>query len=819
MTEGTEITKVLIEDEMKDSYLSYAMSVIISRALPDARDGLKPSQRRILVAMNDLGLSPEAKFRKCAKIAGDTSGNYHPHGEQVIYPTLVRMAQDFAMRYPLIEGQGNFGSIDGDPPAAMRYTEARMSNFAMMLLEDIDKDTVDFVPNYDETRSEPVVLPAKFPNLLCCGSSGIAVGMATSIPPHNISEVCGALIALIENPSITIEGLMQYIKGPDFPTGGMICGINNIEVAYKTGKALIQQRGRVQIEDKSGGRKNIVITELPFEVAKSKLIQEIANLVKEEKVTGLADIRDESDREGLRVVLEVKRGEDENIIINQLYTNSSLQSTFSIIMIALVDKKPKLLNLKELLEIYLRHRFTVITRRTRYELEKSQKELHILDGIIKATSEIDEVIQILKTSNSPADAKKALIIRFEFTELQVDAILKMPLSKLTGLEQEKLHKDGRELTDKIASYKEILADEKLVYGVIRTELNELMEKYSDKRRTEIVFEEPREFLKEELIPEEDMIVVLTHEGYIKRVGLASYRRQHRGGAGVIGVEMRESDFVKHVFIANTKDYILFFTDSGRVLWKRVYELPLMSRVSMGKILTNLLELKSEKITTVVPVRDFGSGFLVMATSKGTIKKTNLSEFDSPRRDGIIAIRLEEGDKLVGVERTDGNCEVMLGTKQGLAIRFPEKDVRAMGRTASGVVGLRLRKDDNVTDMVIVKPDATLLTVCEQGFGKRTSFDQYRTQHRGGYGLINIKTTERNGKVVGIKVVKDEDDLIMMTQKGQVLRIPVKDIRSIGRNTQGVRLFKLPQGDKIVSFAKVEKEEESQEVSDLESATK
>ena len=796
-----------VEEEMKDSYLNYAMSVIVSRALPDARDGLKPSQRRILIAMNDLDLGPRAKPRKCAKICGDTSGNYHPHGESIVYPTLVRLAQDFNTRYTLVQGQGNFGSVDGDPPAAMRYTEARMTSWAAQMLEDLDQGTVDFQPNYDARLEEPVVLPSKFPNLLCNGAMGIAVGMATSIPPHNLGEVCEALIHLIANPQSTVADLMAFVPGPDFPTGGIICGAAGIRDAYETGRGLIRVRGRVHVEEPKPGRKNIILDEIPYNVNKASLIERIAELVKQDVIPGISDIRDESDRTGMRVVIECGKGEDENIILNQLYAMSSLQETFSIITIALVHGRPLTLTLKDLLQAYLDHRREVIRRRTRFLLEKAEREAHILEGLVKALDLIDEIIALIRASASPETAKAGLMERWAFTDLQADAILRMTLSKLTGLEREKLVKDLEELRRKIAEYRAILADAALVDDIIREDLHEL-KKASDERRTEIQAGEVQAFEREELIPEEDMVVVLSHLGYIKRLPLASYRKQRRGGKGIIGAETKETDFIERLIIASTHDHLLFFTNSGRVHWRKVYDLPQLDRTARGKPVATILGLKpDERITSTVGVKSFDTGYLVMATARGLAKKTELAAYGNPRAGGIIAINLEEGDSLIEVATTTGRDQVVLGTREGMSIRFSEEDLRPMGRATYGVVGIRLDPDDRVVDMIIVEPGVTILTACEKGYGKRSAVDAYRVQSRAGKGIINIKATERNGKVVGMKAVREEDDLIMITSGGQVVRIAVKEVRVMGRNTQGVRLISLDGKDALVSIARVEEDQD------------
>jgi DNA gyrase subunit A len=796
----------LVEEEMKDSYLNYAMSVIVSRALPDVRDGLKPSQRRILFAMNELGLGPRAKTRKCATIVGETMGKYHPHGDMAIYPTLVRLAQDFATRYLLVHGQGNFGTIDGDPPAAMRYTEARMTEYTTQMLEDIDKATVDFVPNFDERYEEPVVLPSKFPNLLCNGGMGIAVGMATSIPPHNLAEVCDALVHLIAHPESTVAELMKFIPAPDFPTGGIICGTAGLKGAYETGRGHLTVRGRVKIEEGRGGRKVIAITEIPYNVNKTTLIERIADLVKEELIVGISDVKDLSSREGMLIEVEIKKGEDVDVILNQIYAMTPLQETFSIIMIALVGGRPQTLSLKQLLQAYIDHRKDVIRRRTRFLLEQAEKEAHILEGLVKALDVIDEIIALIKRSASPAEAQKALVAEFGFTPIQADAILKMTLSRLTGLEREKLIKDLDELREKITEYKAILADLNLVFDIIREDLYEL-KKTSDKRRTEISAEEVEAFDKEELIQEEDVVVVLSHLGYIKRVPMTSYRKQKRGGKGLIGADVKEKDFIENIFIASTHDYIMFFTEDGKVRWQKVYDLPQLERTARGKPVSAILGLKeADRVAATVPCKTFEKGFLVMATERGVVKKTELSEYGNPRPSGIIAIKLEEGDKLIGVALTSGENEVVLGTANGMSIRFHEKDMRPMGRSTVGVYGVELEEGDKVVDMIVLAPGVTILTGCANGYGKRSEVEEYRLQSRGGKGVINIKTTDRNGKVIGMLAVTNDDDLIMISEGGIVVRISVKDIRTMGRATQGVRFIRLGEDDRLVSIARVIKEE-------------
>lgn len=804
------IKDLFIEEEMKDSYLNYAMSVIMSRALPDVRDGLKPSQRRILVAMNDLGLGPRSKFRKCAKIAGDTTGNYHPHGEQVVYPTLVRMAQDFNYRYPLIEGQGNFGSIDGDPPAAMRYTEARMTEATMVIMEDLEKDTVNYVPNYDDTRTEPVVLPSKFPNLLCNGCSGIAVGMATSIPPHNVTEICEGITLVIDNPDVTVDELMKVIKGPDFPTGALICGTTGIREGYRTGRGTITVRARAHIETSKSGKKSIVVTEIPYQLNRDNILERIAELVREEQIKGISDIRNESDREGSRLVIDLKKGEEEEVVLNQLYKHTKLQDTFSIIMIALVNNRPVTLNLKEMLVYYIEHRKIVIQRRTKYLLEKAQARAHILEGLRIALQNIDEIIQLIKTSDSVEHARQRLMSQFALSEAQASAILDMRLQRLTGLEQEKIEEEYKKLCADIKEYQAILASEKLVLSIIKKDIKEIENRFGDKRRTEIV-DAVTELDLEDLIAEENVVVIISHEGYIKRLPLTSYRRQHRGGKGVSGADMKEGDFIEHLFVASTHDYILFFTDLGRVYWQKVYDIPQMGRTSKGRAIINLLEIKEgENVTSLIPVRVFDERQLVMATRNGIIKKTPLCAYGNPKKGGIIAINLDDGDKLIGVKLTNGKQDIILGTEQGKAIRFSEEDVRTMGRVTHGVKAITLKDNDKVKGIVIVDENASLLAVCENGFGKRTDFSEYPTHHRGGQGVINIKTTDRNGNVVALLDVRDEDELIMITAKGMVIRTSVNTIRSIGRNTQGVKLFSVEEGDMLVSVARVIPEESKDE---------
>ncbi|MBL8840398.1 MAG: DNA gyrase subunit A [Planctomycetes bacterium] len=796
---------LLLEQEMKDSYLSYAMSVIVSRALPDVRDGLKPSQRRILVAMNDLNLGPRSKQRKCAKIAGDTSGNYHPHGESVIYPTLVRMAQPFNMRYPLVQGQGNFGSIDGDPPAAMRYTEARMTAATAALMEDLELDTVDFVPNYEGTRQEPTVLPSRFPNLLVNGSNGIAVGMATSMPPHNLTEICQALVAVVDRPEITVEELMEVVKGPDFPTGGILCGTYGVREAYRTGRGYVVVRGKAVFEDAGakGNRQRIVITEIPFQVNKTVLIEKIAELIKEGRLEGASEVRDESDKDGIRICVECRAGEDAKVVLNRLYEYTQLQDKFSIINIALVDGRPRTLSLKELLSEFVAYRRVVVTRRTRYLLGKALDRLHILEGFLVVLSHMDEVIATIRASADRDDAKKNLMAKFALSEKQADAIVDLRLHRLTALERDKIEQEHREVTAEVAGYRKILGDPKEVDRIVKEEVEKTAREFGDARRTDIG-EPLDDTVPEDLIPDEEMTVTISRKGYVKRLSSGEYRAQRRGGKGIIGTDAQEDDFVEQVFIANNHDYLLLFTDTGRVHWLKVYQLPLLSRYSRGRAIANLLQLQGEeKITRVIPVRDFASGYLVMATRRGVIKRTELSAFSRPMRGGIIAIGLNEGDALVGVRVAREGDRVMLASREGQAICFELEDVRPMGRPATGVRGMNLRDEDAVVSLILAPPNATVLTVCANGFGKRTPLDEYRVQGRGGFGIINIKTTERNGAVVGVLDVTDDDDLLVATQQGQVVRTPVRDISTLGRNTQGVRLVRFKvESDQVASVGRL-----------------
>jgi DNA gyrase subunit A len=799
------IRTVYIEEEMKSSYIDYSMSVITNRALPDVRDGLKPSNRRILVAMNDLSLSPGRPHRKCAKIAGDTSGNYHPHGEQVVYPTLVRMAQDFNMRYTLVDGQGNFGSIDGDSPAAMRYTEARLTPLAMEMLADLKKNTVNFMPNYDDTRQEPMVLPGKFPNLVCNGSAGIAVGMATNIPPHNLKETVEALVHLIDNPEADIEELLQYIKGPDFPTGGIVFGLEGMRKGYLTGHGRFYIRAKANVETTKTGKENIVVSEIPFQVNKSNLLERIAALVREKRLTGIADLRDESDRDGMRVVIELKRDAQTEVVLNQLFKMTQMQAVFGMNMLGLVNGEPKVLNIKDLLQKFLDHRHEVITRRTRFDLDEAEKRAHILEGYKIALDNIDAVIDLIKKSKSPADAKEGLMAKFKLSEIQAQAILDMRLQRLTGLERQKIEDEYEATIKLIAELRGILESKPKRMYIIKTELLELKEKFGDERRTVILEEDITEdFSIEDLIAEEDMVVTISHTGYIKRLSISSYKKQARGTRGKIGMEIKEEDFVEHMFVASTHQYILFFTERGQCYWLKVHEVPQGGRLAKGKPIVNMINIdKDDKIAAFVPVRNFeDDAFIVMATSSGQIKKTELSAFSNPRRDGIIAMNIPADDKVVEVGLTDGTCDIMLATVKGQAIRFPEKNVRSMGRNAYGVRGINLGKGDYVIGMVVVKREGTLLTVTANGYGKRSAFAEYRITNRGGKGIINIKTSQRNGQVVTVKDVVDDDELLLITQKGIINRISVNQIRSIGRNTQGVRLMTLDKDDKLIDVARI-----------------
>lgn len=806
--QGGRITDLLLEQEMRESYLNYSMSVILSRALPDARDGLKPSQRRVLVAMNDLNLGPRRKHMKCAKICGTTSGDYHPHGESVVYPTLVGLAQPFSTRYPLVDSQGNFGAIDGSPPAAMRYTEARMAAPAMHLLEDLDKETVDMVPNYDGRLMQPSVLPARFPNLICNGSTGIAVGMAASLPPHNLREVSKAIVKLLDNPDVTLDELLEVVPGPDFPTGGTIMGRGGIRNAYASGRGNVVVRAKYHVEEKKG-RKLLVFTEVPYQIKTTTILERIDHLVKTDQIDSIADANDESnDRVGLRLVVELKKGvEDETVTVNQLFKLSPLQSTFSIINLAILDARPRTLGFKQMLECYRDHRIEVIKRRTRFLLRKAEERLHILDGLRIAVQNIDEVVEIIRRSANTDDARQRLMTRFSLSDLQARAILDMRLARLTGLEIEKLEDEHRSVVEEIAGYKRILADRTVLIGMMKQDLAEMVEQYGDERRTTISDEEVGNFVAEDLIPEEMMVVTVTHQGYIKRTALDQYRTQGRGGKGVSGAETKEGDFLWNLFVASTHDFLLFFTDRGRCYWKKVYELPSYGRTAKGRALANVVETQEgENITAILRVESFDDRFLVTATKKGLIKKTALEQYSRPRAGGIIAVGLEEGDSLVGVNLCRAGQTIVLGTRDGMSIRFEEADARSMGRSAVGVWGIRLEDGDAVCDMVVTDGTGTLLTVCENGYGKRTPVEEYRLQSRGGKGIIDIKTSDRNGKVVNLLAVGEDDEVMMITKDGQIVRTMVGGISVVGRNTQGVRCIALNDGDKLVGVARIPREE-------------
>jgi len=807
---------VNIEDEMKRSYMDYAMSVIVGRALPDVRDGLKPVHRRCLFAMYDMSNDWNKPYKKSARVVGDVIGKYHPHGDTAVYDTLVRMAQDFSLRYPLVDGQGNFGSIDGDRPAAMRYTEIRMEQLAHELLADLDKETVALGPNYDDSLKEPLVLPSKFPNLLVNGSSGIAVGMATNIPPHNLSEVIDGIVAIIANPQLSFEELIECIPGPDFPTGGFIYGREGILSAYRTGRGIIQMRARVQIEtQKKTERQSIVVTEIPYQVNKARLVEKIAELVKEKKIEGISDLRDESDREGMRVVIELKKDENPTILLNHLYKQTQMQSSFGIIMLAIVNSRPRILSLRETIDFFIEHRKEIVTRRTIFDLKKAEARAHILEGLKIALDNLDEVIALIKASASPAEAKAGLMERFGLSDLQAQAILDMRLHRLTGLERDKIIDELREILKYIARLKEILASEAEILKIIVGELLELKDKFGDKRRSEIVMQ-TADISLEDTIVEEDMVVTISHTGYIKRNAVTLYRAQRRGGKGKTGMKTKEEDFVEQLFIASTKDYLMFFTDAGKVYWLKVYEIPEAGRAARGKAIVNLLNLAAgEKITAILPVKEFvDDKFIMMATRNGVTKKTNLMEYSHPRVGGIIAVNLDDGDKLISVALTDGKQDVLLASKNGKCIRFKEEDVRTVGRVSRGVRGMTLEDDDVVIGMSILNEnftDSTIFTVTENGYGKRTEISEYRTQSRGGKGVITIKTTERNGCVVDIKQVNDENDLMLITDQGKILRVPVAGFSIIGRNTQGVRLMVKEENERVVAVARLAEKEEHEEL--------
>ena len=806
---------VKLEEEMQKSYMDYAMSVIIGRALPDVRDGLKPVHRRVLYAMYDLSNDWNKPFKKSARIVGDVIGKYHPHGDMAVYDALVRMAQDFSLRYPLINGQGNFGSIDGDPPAAMRYTEVRMARLASELLSDIEKKTVEFAPNYDGSLTEPAILPARFPNLLVNGSSGIAVGMATNIPPHNLQEVIAAAIAVIQNPEITIEDLMIIIPGPDFPTAGFILGQSGIREAYLTGKGTIQLRARALIErQKRTERESVVITELPYQVNKARLLEKIAELVQEKRIEGISDLRDESDREGMRIVIELKREAVAQVVLNQLFKHTQMQITFGIILLAIVHGQPQTLNLKELIQQFINHRKEVVIRRSQFELGKAEANAHILEGLKIALDNLDQVISLIRSSKTPKDAKEGLMAKFSLSEAQAQAILEMRLQRLTNLEREKINEEYKEVIQLIARLRELLSNERLLFNLIGEELREIKERYGDERRT-LIIEEAQEINLEDLIVEEDMVVTISHSGYIKRNAISLYRSQRRGGRGKMGMTTKEEDFVEHLFVASTHSYILFFTDAGKVFWLKVHEIPQAGRMSRGKAIINLLNLSGEeKITAILPVRTFEEGkYVIMTTKNGVVKKTDLMSYGHPRTGGIIALTLDPEDELISACLTDGTKEILLSSREGKAIRFSEEETRAIGRTARGVKGITLGKKDYLVSMDIITPGtlgAAILSVTEKGFGKRTPIEDYPLQSRGGKGVITIKTSPRNGNLVGVQQITEQDDVMLITEKGKIIRLRGEEISVIGRNTQGVKLIELEPGERVMAVTRLAEREEEPE---------
>jgi DNA gyrase subunit A len=807
--ETEKLPEISIESEMKKSYLDYAMSVIIGRALPDVRDGLKPVHRRSLFAMRELKNDWNKPYKKSARIVGDVIGKYHPHGDTAVYDTIVRMAQNFSLRYPLIDGQGNFGSIDGDPPAAMRYTEIRMMRLAHQMLEDLEKETVDFAANYDESLTEPSVLPSKFPNLLVNGSSGIAVGMTTNIPPHNLNEIIEAIKAIIDNPDLTIQEIMKFVPGPDLPTAGIIYGTNGIYDAYNTGRGIIRMRGRAAVEkNKSTQKESIIITELPYQVNKAKLIENTAHLIKNKQIEGIKFVRDESDRQGMRIVLGLKKDSIAEVVINQLYKHTRLETSFGIIFLAVVNNRPELLSFKEILEHFILHRKEIIIRRTRFDLKKAEERAHILEGLKIALENLDDVISLIKESKSPAEAKIRLVKKFELTEIQAQAILDMRLQKLTGLEQEKILEEYKNILKDISRFKEILSSERIVESIIKDELTQIQNDFGDQRRTEIVAS-TKEITIEDMIVEEDMVVTISNSGYIKRTPITVYQSQHRGGKGKTAMAIKEEDFVKHLFVASTHHTFLFFTNMGKVYWCKVYEIPQHGRVSRGKAIVNLLNFeKDEKLATVLAVKSFEPGSHVfMATKNGLVKKTDIMAYSHPRTGGIIALNLSPGDELIGTRMTDGTMNIFLCSANGKSIRFHESDARPIGRVARGVRGMRLAAGDYIVGMEVLSHGQTLFSVTENGYGKRTSIDEYPVQKRGGMGVITIKTSERNGQVVSIMLVEEVDDLMLMTNTGKIIRMHIKGISVISRNTQGVKLINMDKGEKVVgAVGIIEKEE-------------
>lgn len=794
-----------IEEEMRSSYIDYSMSVIISRALPDVRDGLKPVHRRVLYGMFEQNLYHNRRYVKSARAVGHVMANYHPHGDMAIYNTIVRMVQDFSLRYPLVDGQGNFGSIDGDEAAAMRYTEVRLARIAEDVLRDLDKNTVDFVDNFDGTQQEPTVLPTSLPQLLMNGAAGIAVGMATNIPPHNVNEIINACLAHIDNPDIDILEIIQHLHGPDFPTGGIIYGREGIHRAYATGHGSILVRGRTEIEETPAGRMRILVTEIPYQVNKTSLIERIAELVRSKRIEGISDLRDESDRDGMRIVIELKRDAQPQIVLNQLYKHSQLQNTFGVNMVALVNNRPQVLNIKQMIYYFVEHRHDVVVRRTQFELQKAEHRAHIVEGLRRAVDFIDEIVSIIRHAASPDDARTQLMARFEFTEIQANAILDLQLRRLTALEREKLENEYAELQKRIEYLKHILSSRETVMEVVVDELREIQKFYSDERRTEIVDDENAGFFTiEELIPEEDMVITISHQGYIKRMPVDTYRSQRRGGRGVSGMETKDEDFVEHIYTASTHSYLLFFTDHGRCYWLKVYEIPQSGRVAKGKAIINLIQIQQgEKVRAYLRAQEFDESYnVVFVTRNGLVKKTSLAAYGNPRRGGIIALSIEEGDELIEVMLTDGEQDIILATAEGKAIRFKEDEVRTMGRNARGVRGIQLSPSDYVVGSAVVRRDASLLTVTENGFGKRTAISEYRVTHRGGKGIINIKTSVRNGRVVGVKEVDQDDELMIMTRHGVVIRFSAEGIREIGRNSQGIRLINVGEDDEVVDVARI-----------------
>lgn len=804
-----------INVEMRESFMDYAMSIIVSRALPDVRDGLKPVHRRILYAMNELGMHPDKPFKKSARIVGEVIGKYHPHGDSAVYETMVRMAQDFSMRYMLVEGHGNFGSIDGDFAAAMRYTEARLSKIAMEMLRDINKETVDFMPNYDGEEHEPVVLPARYPNLLVNGVSGIAVGMATNIPPHNLGEVIDGVQALIANPDLDSLDLMDYIKGPDFPTAGYIIGRTGIRQAYTTGRGSITMRAKTRIEE-NNNKARIIVDELPYQVNKARLVEKIAELVREKRIDGITDLRDESDRTGMRVVIELRRDVNPNIVLNNLYKHTALQSTFGINMLAIVNNEPKILTLKEVLHHYLQHQVEVIRRRTEFELKKAEARAHILEGLRTALDHLDEVIALIRGSQTTEIARNGLMERFGLSQEQAQAILDMRLQRLTGLERDKIENEYQELLQKIAEYREILANEALVLQIISDELQEIRERFADERRTEILVGE-ESILDEDLIPQEEVVITITHTGYIKRLPLTTYRSQKRGGRGVVGMDTKDNDFVEHLFVTNSHHYLMFFTDRGKAYRLKAYEIPELGRTARGTPIINLIQIEQgETVNAVIPVERFDEDkYLFFATRSGVVKKTPIEDYINIRKGGLIAVNLREDDILIDVKLTDGNQEVIMGTAQGMSIRFPESDVRSMGRAATGVKGITLDPDDQLIGMDVIVPEQDILIVTTKGYGKRTPASEYRIQSRGGKGIKTINVTDKNGPVVGLKVVKDEEDLMIITASGTLIRTSMEGISTMGRNTQGVKLINIREDDSVATVCRSDKTEEEPEEESLE----